>query len=65
MKAKIIKDLMVPLSEYVTVSKDATLFEAVLALEQAQAEADPTRAPAPGHYDLRRTQQNRWENWPD
>jgi len=43
MKTKIIRDLMVPLSEYVTVSKDATLFEAVLALEQAQTEADPAQ----------------------
>ena len=31
-----IKDLMVPLSEYATVSEDATLYEAVLALEEAQ-----------------------------
>jgi CBS domain-containing protein len=31
-----VKDLMVPLSEYATVSEDATLYEAVLALEKAQ-----------------------------
>ena len=38
-----IKDLMVPLDEYVTVSQDATLYEAVLALEKAQEELDRTR----------------------
>jgi CBS domain-containing protein len=38
-----IKDLMIPLSEYATVSEDATLFEAVLSLEKAQAEFDHTR----------------------
>ena len=31
-----VKDLMVPLSEYATVTQDATLYEAVLALEEAQ-----------------------------
>jgi len=31
-----VKDLMVPLSEYATVTEEATLFEAVLALEEAQ-----------------------------
>ena len=31
-----IKSLMVPLKEYATVSQDATLFEAVMALEEAQ-----------------------------
>jgi CBS domain-containing protein len=31
-----VKDLMVPLSEYATVSEAATLYEAVLALEEAQ-----------------------------
>ena len=34
---------MVPLSEYATVSKDATLYEAVSALEKAQASFDPKR----------------------
>lgn len=43
MKGKLVKDLMVPLSEYATVSKDATLFEAVQALENAQKEFDQTR----------------------
>ena len=38
-----IRDLMIPLSEYATVSRDATLFEAVSALEKAQAEFDHTR----------------------
>jgi len=35
-KKYLVKDLMVPLSEYATVTEEATLFEAVLALEQAQ-----------------------------
>lgn len=38
-----VRDLMVPLSEYATVSEDATLFEAVMALEKAQEEFDHTR----------------------
>jgi len=36
MKSYPVKDLMVPLSEYATVSEDATLYEAVLSLEEAQ-----------------------------
>ncbi|MGQ9669782.1 MAG: CBS domain-containing protein [Desulfosoma sp.] len=31
-----VKDLMVPIEEYATVSEEATLYEAVLALEEAQ-----------------------------
>ncbi|HAR33129.1 MAG TPA: hypothetical protein DCR95_03285 [Desulfobacter sp.] len=38
MKTYQVKDLMVPLSEYATVDEDATLFEAVIALEKAQFE---------------------------
>jgi CBS domain-containing protein len=38
MKTIIVKDYMVPLSEYATVSEEATLFEAVMALEKAQEE---------------------------
>ncbi|MBT4288491.1 MAG: CBS domain-containing protein [Deltaproteobacteria bacterium] len=38
-----IKALMVPISEYATVNKDATLFEAVLALEKAQEKYDQTK----------------------
>jgi len=38
-----VKDLMVPVGEYATVSEDATLFEAVMALEKAQAEFDTKR----------------------
>jgi CBS domain-containing protein len=38
-----VKELMVPLSEYATVSEGATLFEAVLALEKAQEEFDHTK----------------------
>ncbi len=35
-----VKDLMVPLSEYATVSTEATLFEAVAALKKAQDQYD-------------------------
>lgn len=40
MKTYKVKDLMVRLSEYATVQKDATLYEAVMALEKAQEEFD-------------------------
>ncbi|MFH1984283.1 MAG: CBS domain-containing protein [Pseudomonadota bacterium] len=43
MQTFIVKDLMVPLSEYATVHEDATLFEAVSTLEKAQEEFDHTR----------------------
>ena len=36
MKTLAVRDLMVPLAEYATVSEEATLYEAVLALEKAQ-----------------------------
>ena len=36
MKSYSVKELMVPLSEYATVTEDATLYEAVLSLEEAQ-----------------------------
>ena len=35
-----VKDVMVPLAEYATVSEDATLYEAVSALEEAQKKLD-------------------------
>ncbi len=38
-----VKDLMVTLSEYATVSEDATLLEAINALEKAQEEFDKER----------------------
>ena len=43
MKDMIVKDLMVPLEEYATVSEDATLYEAVMALEKAQEDIDLTK----------------------
>jgi predicted transcriptional regulator len=43
MKTILVKDVMVPVSEYATVSKDATLYDAVLALEKAQEEFDQNR----------------------
>jgi len=38
-----VKDLMVPLSEYATVFQEATLYDAVLALEKAQQTFDPEK----------------------
>ena len=43
MKSITVKDIMVPLSEYATVTKEATLGEAILALEKAQKKFDPSR----------------------
>jgi hypothetical protein len=43
LKNYLVKDLMVPLSEYATVPEGSTLFEAVLALEKAQEEFDHTK----------------------
>ena len=40
MRDPIVKDLMVPLEEYATVDEEATLYEAVIALEKAQEEID-------------------------
>ena len=40
MKRITVKELMVPLEEYATVSKEATLFETISALERAQKEYD-------------------------
>lgn len=43
MKSYTVSDLMVPLAEYATVSEDATLCEAILALEKSQEAFDQTR----------------------
>ncbi len=43
MKNYTVDDLMVPLSEYATVSDEANLYDAILALEKAQEEFDQTR----------------------
>jgi len=43
MKTVTVKDVMVPVSEYASVSMEATLYDAVLALEKAQKEFDQTR----------------------
>jgi CBS domain containing-hemolysin-like protein len=40
MSSVIVRDFMVPLSEYATVSQEATLFEAVQALKEAQEKFD-------------------------
>lgn len=43
MNTILVKDVMVPLSEYVTVSQDATLSEAVKELKKAQASHDRSK----------------------
>lgn len=43
MEDTIVKDLMVPREEYATISEEATLFEAVLALEKAHERLDRDR----------------------
>ncbi len=43
MRTIIVKDLMVPLEEYATVLEDATLYDAILALEKAQTAFDPKK----------------------
>ncbi|MEW6079187.1 MAG: CBS domain-containing protein [Thermodesulfobacteriota bacterium] len=45
MKKYEIKGLMVPLSEYATVSEDATLYDAVVALEKARSNFQSDRYP--------------------
>ncbi len=45
MKHMIVRDLMVPLSEYAVVDDDACVYDAVLALQAAQARFDPARYP--------------------
>ncbi len=43
MNTILVKELVVPLSEYATVSENASLYEAVMALEKAQEEFDHTK----------------------
>src|SRR5210317_2350993 len=43
MRTITVRELMVPLEAYATVSKEATLREAILALETAQMTIDPSR----------------------
>ncbi|MFH0999171.1 MAG: CBS domain-containing protein [Pseudomonadota bacterium] len=43
MQSTKVKELMVPLAEYATVSEDATLNEAILALEEAQKKVEQGR----------------------
>lgn len=45
MKKIKVKDIMVPLSEYATVSEEATLYEAVIALEEARRDLSNHRYP--------------------
>ena len=44
-KSSSLKDLMVPLEEYATVSEDANIFDAITALEDAREAFDPKRYP--------------------
>lgn len=43
MKSYLVKEMMVPLAEYATVPEEASLLEAVMALDRAQAEFAQTR----------------------
>jgi CBS domain-containing protein len=43
MRKKIVKDLMIPLSEFGTISVEANLYEAALALDKVQAEYEQGR----------------------
>ena len=43
MKTTLVKEIMVPISEYAVVLEDDTLLEAVSALKKAQEEFDKTR----------------------
>jgi CBS domain-containing protein len=43
MRSIIVKEMMVPIEEYATVPPEATLYEAVLALEKAQMAFDPLK----------------------
>ena len=43
MKAILVKEIMVPLSEYATVSEEASLSEAVTALKESQADFDKAK----------------------
>jgi len=43
METPIVTDLMVPLDEYATISEEATLYEAVTALDEAKPRFDKTR----------------------
>jgi CBS domain-containing protein len=45
MEAKKVKDIMLALSEYAVVSPETTLFEAVMALDNAQKRLQPGRQP--------------------
>ena len=53
----LVKELMVPLSEYATVPEGSTLFDAVLALEKAQEEFDHTKYKQRGVLILDKAQQ--------
>ena len=45
MKNKVVRELMIPFEKYSTVSEEATLFEAVMALEKAVKESDRRHFP--------------------
>jgi CBS domain-containing protein len=53
-KTYTVKDLMVPLSEYATVSEDASLYEAVVALQEAQKEFNTLLKNAPEDFGSKR-----------
>jgi CBS domain-containing protein len=45
MKEKVVRELMIPFAEYSMVSEEATLFDAIMALDKALEESDRTRFP--------------------
>ena len=44
MRNVVVKELMVRLEEYATVPQEATLYEAILALEKAQMTLEPSHS---------------------
>ena len=45
MKTKLVKDIMLPIDEYAIVTEDATIYDAFLALEEAQKKVKPGKQP--------------------
>lgn len=43
MRTILVKDFMIPLEQYATIDMDATLYEAVIALEKAQTTLEPSQ----------------------
>jgi CBS domain containing-hemolysin-like protein len=52
MESILVKEMMIPLEDYATVSEDATLYEAVRALEETQQTFSARHLPASGRAGL-------------